>query len=149
MSSDITPAEFWSGFGRWIGVGLFIAALIAGLVVGGWQAGWWFSNQNATRNYQQTQNGTSNQDTLRAQITQGYVNLTQEDVQIAAAQAQYNPSLTGQLKVEASSQAGDICQLGEQVTGVPLPANQAAWLNTNCNTGVLTPTSKYYISTTP
>ena len=147
MSDDFTPASFWQGFGKWFGVGLFVAVVIAGLILGGWRAGWWFSNQNATRGYQQTQNGTSNQDTLRAQITKGFTDLTAEDVQAAAAKG--NPGLVGQIKIEASAQAGTLCQDMQQVTGVSLPPQQLAWYNANCSLGVLVPTSQYYIPAAP
>lgn len=147
MSDDFTPVSFWRGFGKWIGVCLFIAALIAAFVVGGWRVGWWFSNQNATRSYQQTQNGTSNQDTLRAQITKGFTNLTAESVQAAAAKG--NPGLVGQIKIEESAQAGELCTDMQQVTGVPLPAQQVTWYHANCSLGVLVPTSPYYIPAAP
>jgi hypothetical protein len=147
MSDDFTPAKFWAGFGKWFGVGLFTAAVIAGLVVGGWRAGWWFSNQNATRSYQQTQNGTSNQDTLRAQITSGMTQLTAEGVQAAGAKG--DPGMVGQIKVEEAAQAGQLCTDMQQVTGVALPPQQLAWYNANCSLGVLTPTSTYYIPVAP
>ena len=44
--SDITPGEVMSGFWRWFGVAVFAVIVIAGVILGGWQAGWWFSNQN-------------------------------------------------------------------------------------------------------
>ena len=147
MSDDYTPGEFWAGFSKWIGT-VMALVIVGGLVVfTGWRIGWWFSNQNATRSYQQTQNGTSNQDTLRTQITKGMTQLTAEGVQ--AAQAKGDPGLTGQVKVEESAQAGELCQEMQQVTGVPLPSQQVTWYNANCSLGVLTPSSAYYISMTP
>jgi hypothetical protein len=145
MSDDLTPADFWRGFGKWVGTGIAVCAISAGIVLGGWRAGWWFSNQNATRSYQQTQNGTSNQDTLRAQITKGMTDLTAEGVQ--AAQAKGDPGLTGQIKVEEAAQAGELCSDMQQVTGVPLPPQQVTWYNSNCSLGVLVPASPYYIPT--
>lgn len=141
---DYTPADFWSGFWKWSGVGLFIAALLGGLVVVGWQAGWWFSNQNNNRNYQQTQNGDSNQEALRQQMGSNFTLLAQDDVAIAKAQG--NPGLTGQYKVEAAATAAQLCDEGTRVnSAVPLDPHIAAWLRLNCSMGVVAPASKYFI----
>ena len=72
-SDDITPGRVYRETGRWFGpvvvagIAVIVAAAILTLV--GWQVGWWFTAHNATRQYQVIQNGVSNQDTLRAQIT--------------------------------------------------------------------------------
>lgn len=143
--SDGIEGAVWFGRNAWW---LIIAALACiGLFVGGWQGGWWLQNSAATHNYQITQNGTSNQDTLRAQITKGFTDLTAEDVQAAAAKG--NPGLVGQIKIEAAAQAGTLCQDMQQVTGVSLPPQQLAWYNANCSLGVLVPTSPYYIPAAP
>lgn len=147
MSDEYSPGEFWSGFGKWIGTAAALAVIGGLVILAGWRVGWWFSNQNATRSYQQTQSGTSNQDTLRAQITKGMAQLTAEGVQ--AAQAVGNPGLVGQIKVEESAQAGELCSDMQQVTGVPLPSQQLAWYSANCSLGVLVPGSHYYIPAAP
>lgn len=143
MADGYTPGEFWSGFGKWVGTAIALLLLGALVILIGWRVGWWFSNQNATRSYQQTQNGTSNQDTLRAQINTGMVNLTAEGV--SAAKAAGNTGLVGQIKVEEAAQAGILCSDMQQVTGVALPPQQLAWYNANCSMGVVAPTSPYYI----
>lgn len=147
MNDDITPGEFWNGFGRWIGTACALVLIAFLVILVGWRVGWWFSNQNATRGYQQTQNGTSNQDTLRTQITSGMTSLTAEGVQ--AAQAKGNSGLVGQIKVEEAAQAGTLCSDMQQVTGVSLPPQQVAWYNANCSMGVVSPTSPYYIPAAP
>lgn len=148
MNDEFTPAGFWRGFGTWIGVGLFLALVTAGIVLGGWSAGWWFSNQNATRQFQQTQNGTSNQDSLRAQVTSDFQLLAQEDRQAIADKG--NASLVGQDKVESAATALKLCQAGTQLsTAVPLPADQAAWFGVNCQDGAISTSSKYFILGTP
>lgn len=143
MSYYENVSRFW----LWFWAVLLSCAAIAGIIVGGWKLNWWLAGQSATNNYRITQEGTSNQDTLRAQIEKGYTALTAEDVQIT--QAAGNPGLVGQLKVEAAAQAGTLCQEGEQVnsTAVPLPADQQRWFAVNCTVGVVAPTSKYYIGT--
>lgn len=146
MNDEFTPAQFWKGLGSWIGVGLFLAAVAAGIVLGGWSAGWWFSNQNATRSYQQTQNGTSNQDTLRSQVTKNFQLLVSEGVQAAQAKASGDTGLYGQVRVEEAATAQALCDEGTQVnTAVPLPADQTAWFKANCTMGTISPASAYYI----
>lgn len=143
--SDITPGEVAVAFWRWFWVAVGACALIAALIVGGWRAGWWFAGQNATRQYQITQNGTSNQDALRTSIDSGFQRITAEDVQVAQAKDAGNTNLVGQIRVEEAAQAGVLCSDMEQVSGVPLPADQAAWNALNCVNGTVAPASVYYI----
>ena len=86
--NDISPREVYRETGRWFGpalvVGLAVLVLAAILTLVGWQVGWWFTAQNATRQYQVTQNGYSNQDTLRAQVTSKLADVTTITTQIAA-----------------------------------------------------------------
>ena len=144
MSDDYTPGEFWAGFGKWIGTVLALCVIGGVIIFAGWQAGWWFSNQNVNRQFQQTQNGQSNQVTLREQIEKNFALLTQDNVAIAKAKG--DPGLTGQYKVEAAATAGTLCQEGDEVNrAVPLPQDIAAWLGANCSMGVVAPTSQYFI----
>jgi hypothetical protein len=142
------PAGFWIGFGRWAGsaIGITVIAVVAigGLVLGGWQASWWFANHDATRNYQLTQNGVSNQDTLRTRINGDFTTFNAEVVQ-----AQAYPSLATGIKSQEDSDGNDICGLAPQVTTIQLPAQQAQWVAANCADGALSPSSPYYVATTP
>jgi hypothetical protein len=143
----MTPTEvlvaFWKSF-WWL---VLIALAAIGLVLGMWQAGWWFAGQNATKSYQIQQEGTNNQETTRANITQWFGNLTQENVQLTEAQQAkpFNPTLVGQIKVELASQADNICAAADQISGVPLPADQGQFVKVNCQDGVVISTSPYFI----
>jgi hypothetical protein len=53
--SDITPAGVMVAFWRWFWIGLLALALLCGLILGGWQAGWWFAAQNTNRQARITQ----------------------------------------------------------------------------------------------
>jgi hypothetical protein len=147
----MSPAEFWVGFWKWAGTGIGLCVLgvvaIGALVIGGWQANWWFASHNATRSYQVQQEGVNNQDTTRANITQWFGNLTQENVQLTEAQTAkpLNPTLVGQIKIELAAQADDICAAAENISGVPLPADQAKFVTVNCQDGVVISTSPYFI----
>jgi hypothetical protein len=142
------PAGFWITFGRWAGTGIGITVLlvlaIGGIVVGGWQASWWFANHNASRNYALTQNGVSNQDTLRTRINGDFTTFNAEVVQ-----AQAYPALASGIKAQEDSDGNDICGLAPQVTTIALPAQQAQWVAANCADGALSPSSPYYVPTTP
>jgi predicted negative regulator of RcsB-dependent stress response len=135
-------SQFW----RWFGVGLFTLVVLAAIIVGGWQAGWWFSNANATREAHQIRNGYSNQQTLREQITTQIANVDTLTSQIAAS---HDSSLIAALKAQRASVAGIACQDASEVTGDPLPAQQAQWATRNCAAGVVRPASPYYQAGTP
>lgn len=144
---EITPTRVFLGLGRWAWLGVIGFLVIAGIVIGGWQASWWFSSQNATKNYQVTQNGVSNQDTLRTNIDTGFGTLLREEAQVGADKT--NPSLATDAQAEASNEANTICGWAAQVSGVPLPAQQAAWVTQNCQDSDLSPSSSYYIKGAP
>ena len=151
----VTVKEFLTRLG---GV-LVVILLIVVVCIAGWKLSWFaaakgtahslqIQKQQANGDYQNTQLGQSNQDTLRARIGTDFAQLTREDVQIATAAG--NPGLVGTLKVEAAAQAGTLCQEGASVSdAVPYPADQQAWFTANCSLGTLVPTSKYYIPGAP
>lgn len=133
----------------WV-IGRFMVALAAVFLViavvgfAGWRLHWWFAAQDATRQYQVTQNGVSNQTTLRQQITQQIANVDQITVQIA----EY-PSLDGSLEPQRAAVAATVCQDASEISGIPLPAQQAQWVSANCLAGTLRPGSAYYVEATP
>ena len=143
---DVSPHDVYRETGRWFGPVLVVglAVLAIGLILGlvGWQAGWWFAAHNATRQYQLTQNGTSNQDTLRAQITAQLANVTTITTQIA--EAGNDPAEVTALKDQRMAVAGIACSDAAQITGVPLPAQQAQWVSVNCSDGTVSPGSNLY-----
>ena len=143
--NDLTPGQAYRQTGRWFGPVLVagIAIVVIGIVLAfiGWQAGWWFTAQNATRQYQVTQNGTGNQHTLRDQITARLADVAGITVQIAQ-----HPDQAAALKVQRAAFAGIVCSDADQVTGVPLPADQAKWVTANCAAGSLSPSSLLYVN---
>lgn len=136
------PAEVAVAFWRWFWVGVAALVLLAGLIVGGWQLGWWFQAQNATRQAQNTQNGYSNQTTLRQQVTSQLATVDTITTQIAANQG--DTSLVTALDAQRMSVAGIVCSDAAQITGTPLPAQQAEWVSANCADGTVSPQSTYY-----
>jgi type V secretory pathway adhesin AidA len=151
IMSDARPSDVYRETGRWFGPVLFagLAVLAIGLIltVVGWQAHWWFASHDATRQYQLTQNGTSNQDTLRAQITTQLANVATITTQIAAAGS--DPAEVSALKPQRAAVAGIACSDAAQITGVPIPAQQAQWVTVNCSDGSVSPGSTLYVTGAP
>ncbi len=144
--SEITPSGVVTAFWHWFWVGVGALALIAALILGGWAAGWWFTNQNIGREAHAIRNGYSNQQTLREQITQQIANVDTLTTQIAAT---HDRNLIAALTAQRASIAGIACKDAAGVTGDPLPAQQAQWVTANCAAGVIRPGSRYYQAGTP
>jgi hypothetical protein len=143
---DVTPARAYRETGRWIGPALFagLAIILVGtiLTVVGWRIGWWFTAQNTTRSAENIQNGYSNQATLRMQVTSKLGDVTSVTVQLASAPAGQVPALKAQRAAIAAIACGDAAQ----ITGTPLPADQASWVTANCLAGSLSPSSSLYVT---
>lgn len=143
---DPTPAgvigETWRWFPAAVVVTVAVLLLGGGITVVGWQANWWFASHNATRQAEITQNGYSNQTTLRQQVTANFATLSQIGVQIAANST--DSSLVTALKVQIASTAVQVCADAAEITGTPLPASQAQWVAANCSDGTLSTTSRDY-----
>jgi pyruvate dehydrogenase complex dehydrogenase (E1) component len=149
--NDVTPGQVYRETGRWFGpvlvAGLAVLTIGIILTVVGWRVGWWFTAQNATRQYQVIQNGDSNQSTLRAQITSQVANVAMITTQIAAAGN--DPAEVSALKAQRAAVAGIACSDAAQITGVPLPAGQAQWVSVNCSDGTVSPGSPLYQAGAP
>lgn len=137
-----SPAQTAVYFWRWFWAGIVALAIMSGVVLGGWQAGWWFSDHNATRQAEQTQNGYSNQVTLRQQISAKLADIDAETTQIAAADG--NASLIAALKAQRAAEAQIACADAAEISGIPLEAQQSRWVAANCQAGVLSPGSSLY-----
>ena len=146
-----TPGEVQRGLFRWFPTTVITLTLL--LALGGgvtlvcWQAGWWFASHNATRQYRVIQNGVSNQDTLRAQITSQLGTVTTITTQIA--EAGNDSSEVSALKDQRAAVAGIACSDAAQITGVPLPTQQAQWVTANCSDGTVSPGSNLYVAGAP
>jgi hypothetical protein len=131
----------------WLGATMIAVLLLAAIVLGGWQLGWWFTYQNAHRQGRlinieshNIRSSYGNQQTLRDQITQQVSNVLAITVQIAAT-----PSLASELKAQRAAVLGILCNDATQVVGDPLPADQASFVQTNCLDGTVNPASAYAI----
>lgn len=148
---DVTPSgvirETWRWFPAAVVVTVALLVLGGGFTFAAWQMGWWFSAQNATRQAQNTQNGYSNQTTLRQQVTSQLAQSEQVSTQIA--EAGHDTALVTQLKVQRAAIDGQACQDASEISGTPLPQQQAAWVSANCLNGTLSPKSPDYVIGAP
>jgi hypothetical protein len=143
MTDDgITPGYVGAAFWRWFWVGAGALALIAGVTYAGHAFGWWLSAQNATHQAENTQNGYANQTTLREQITSQLAEVDTLTTQIANAKG--DQSLITALKPQRMAVAGIVCGDAAEISGTPLPAQQAQWVSVNCLNGTVSPQSTYY-----
>lgn len=151
FDDDPTPAgvsrAVWQWFPAWANALIAVFVLGAALTVAGHYLGWWLSAQNATHQAQNTQNGYSNQTTLRAQVTSNLATVYSLTTQIAEAKG--DPSLVTALKPQRMSVAGTVCADAEQIAGTPLPVQQAQWVAANCTAGNVSTSSPLYTTGQP
>lgn len=136
--SEITPASVMSGFWRWFGVGLFALVLLSALILGGWQAGWWFSNQDVNRQTAQIQNSDSNQRALVADLLSQISNVENATVQMDGASGQQRADLHAQRLGFARLACADAAQISSATV---LRAGAPAWIKANCLAGTVSPGS--------
>lgn len=108
--------------GKLIGAGLLAVVVLAGLIFGGWQAGWWFKTQNTNRQAHLYRHSYENQQTLRDQITSKIGDY--EQVHATAPDSAWE---RGILNI--------ICADADKVTGDALPADQQQFMADNCAYG--------------
>lgn len=130
----------------WTGGVLVFLIVSAAVVLGGWQAGWWFTFQNANRNAQVIQNGFNYQSTLYQQVTKGIAQVTTDTTEISQATEQGKTSYANQLKAQREADANTVCQQATQVNvaSTVFPAATLQWINANCSAGSVSPNSVFY-----
>ena len=138
---DASPRSVMRASRRWSGIALLALILLAALITGGWQAGWWFTSQNANRQAHLIRNGYSNQQTLREEITKQIANVNA--LTVSVAQSQGNQAEVAALDSQRIAVVNIACQQADQVTGDPLAAGQQAWVTQNCQAGSIRPGSPY------
>jgi cytochrome bd-type quinol oxidase subunit 1 len=138
---------FNSSFWRSVPGVLLGVAVVVGVVVGGWQAGWWFTAQNANREATVQQQGVGNQSAMRSEIPQKIADVQRYTLQIDnPAYAAMKLDIEQSRSYAAQLVCGDAAQLND-VTELA-PADQS-WVTTNCVGGELSATSKYAVTTQP
>lgn len=120
----------------------WIAAAVgaAALILGGWQAGWWFKTQNTNREASLYRNSYGFQQSLRDQLTSNISTVVGITAQIAEPGAPA-PELAAQRLAVLRM----VCSQADQITGDPLPVDQQEFVSRNCYAGVVSPDSPYEV----
>jgi len=132
--SGITPARYIATGWKWAGAALLTAALVTGIILGGWQLGWWLHAHNVNRQAHVIQNGYANQSALQQQVAQGIANVDTITVQMDGSAGQQ----LADLHAQRLAVAGTVCDNAARISAaVPLPATEQQWVSRNCSDGVL------------
>jgi hypothetical protein len=117
-------------FFAWLGGLLVAALLVTGVIVGGWQLGWWMTSAATNRQAHIYQHSYGAQAAYVQQLTQAVRDVADVDVQIADPHtpASELPALRGQ-RAAIIAQA---CDTYSRVTA-PLPENLASFTAANCS----------------
>lgn len=136
--SDISPSDVMIGFWRWFWVGVLALVLLGALVLGGWQAGWWFAGHDINRQTNLIQNSDSNQRALVSDLTSKVASVEQITVQMDGASGLQLADLKAQRLGVANLACNDAAQLSSaDVLGDGIPA----WVSANCLAGSVNPAS--------
>lgn len=119
--------------------GIFVVTAL--IVLGGWKAGWWFAEQNATHQGQVIRNSYNNQQTLRENITTAIATVNTDTTNITFA---VSPSQTSALDAQRDSDVSTVCGYADQIVGDPLPLDQQKFVADNCLNGSINPASPLY-----
>lgn len=114
-----------------------VLAILAGvsalalLVLGIWWVGWWFTAQNTNKQAHINRSNFGYQQTLRDEI------LTDLDAYNQAGVDASWPGANAQaLQAQQKAVLNKLCREAAQVTGDPLPQDQADFVAANCMNGV-------------
>jgi hypothetical protein len=124
-------------FGKIVIVTTLCALAIVGLVIGGWQAGWWFATQNANRSAHLAQHQYGRQISLLDDISTKLGTVQDITVQLGYPGADVQ-GLGAQRLAVAREVCHDVATLN---TLTELTPDQQTWVQDNCSLGDVTPTS--------
>lgn len=117
-------------------------ALVGIIILGGWQAGWWFRAQDTNRQAQLDKQGVGYQLPLQTQIGDEIGQVQGLNTQLVAASGK--PDLIGVLAAQRRGTVGQVCRQAQQVNpATPLGAEQAEFVAQNCYAGSIKVGSPY------
>lgn len=115
-----------------------MVAVLAAVIFGGYELGWWFRADSTQRQGQVTRSSygfqQAHRDELTSEISQVYTITTQ----ITGASGEQAAALRAQRRAVLSQS----CRTASQITD-PLPGEQAAFVAQNCSAGTASPSSSY------
>jgi len=133
--TDIGPRDVTRPLWQWKWVITAASVLLCALILGGWQAGWWFATQNVQRQSNVIRLNYATQESYLSQVS-GYI-ATIDGIAVQEAQAA-GGQLAG-LRAQALGIGNQACALVPQIS-IPLGAD-AGWVRANCASGAVKVTS--------
>lgn len=122
---------------RYLWLLVTVPLLIAAIVVGGWQVGWWFHTQNVNRQAHVLHDSYGYQSATAADLQQKIADILIETTQMSA------DSPTGisyaDLHAQRLGEAQLACADASQLTAIP--AAETGWVSSNCLAGAVSPSS--------
>lgn len=119
--------------------GIAAVVVAAAVILGVWQAGWWFRTQDVNReavvNRQSYGFQQSRMDELATLIT----DLNKINVQIAEVP---DPTQKAALRAQQFAEATQACRAARDI--IDPSSDQATWRALNCSGGGVSPSSPYY-----
>ena len=135
MTNGLIPPGAVRAGSRGLIAGVIGIALLAAIVIGGWQANWWFASHNATRQNNLIQSGVSNQESQESQLVSNIGTIGTITVQMDSVSGQE----LADLHAERLGIARKACLNAAQLTAIP--PEEASWVSQNCLAGAVSPTS--------
>jgi hypothetical protein len=116
--------------------GLIVFLLVvAGVVVGAWQAGWWFQTKDIQRQSNVIRLNYATQESYLSELSQ-YIGTIDG---IESEEAQTSGTQLADLQAQALSTGNQACALVPQLS-ISLGADQS-WVSANCQAGAVSPGS--------
>ncbi len=118
-----------------------VVVIIGGVVLLGWQVGWWFTTQNTQRQDQVYDQSYGRQNALKDQISHNVALVN--DITVQLARAGSDVAITAPLAAQRHSVVNQVCVDAARVT--TLPPELFAFVHDNCASGAINPSSTYYV----
>lgn len=110
-----------------IAVSLVGLVVLAAIVFGLWEAGWWFRGQDAQRNGQVSQDSYGYQEAHKDQLANEISSIKGIDSQLASIK---DPNQLATLEAQRRAELNEACRTSDQIQ--QLPNDQALWVGQNC-----------------
>ena len=105
------------------------AVLLVGIVVGGWQLGWWASEEAVNRRAEINEQSFARQTALQEEVLTRYREVTKIDTQLTYANDEQAKALRAQRKALVVR----LCDAEARMTGrVTIPADAQAFVQEEC-----------------
>lgn len=131
-------------WGRIIWAVVIVVGLVISILVAMWQLGFWFKEQGTNRNDQIYSQSYGAQEGLKESVSKNIALVLTESTQLDNVEP--GSQSETDLKAQRIATLGMVCATAVKINpAVPLAAEQASFVATNCTMGVVSPTSAYRV----